>query len=90
MANFLIGEGAFRRAQARDALASYRKAVAIDSTFAIAALRGAQAAAWIHTGDETDAMVRLALSQPSAPGTATSPRVSLHIAQGMPIRPRRT
>ena len=67
VANFLIGEGAFRRAQVRDALAAYRKAVALDSTFAIAALRGAQAAAWIHKGEQADAMVRVAFAQPLSP-----------------------
>lgn len=67
VANFLIAESKFRRTQIREALESYRRAVALDSSFAIAALRGAQAAAWNHRGDEAASMLRVALAQPLAP-----------------------
>ncbi|HYW50704.1 MAG TPA: serine/threonine-protein kinase [Gemmatimonadaceae bacterium] len=67
VANFLIGEAAFRRVHLREALDGYRKAIALDSTFAIAALRGAQAASWNHRGSEAGAMLRVALSQPLPP-----------------------
>ena len=67
VAQFLLGESAFRRVRPRIALAHYRKAILADSTFAIAALRGAQAATWNHRGDEAAAMLRVALAQPLAP-----------------------
>lgn len=67
VANFLIGEAAFRRVHLREALDGYRRAIGLDSTFAIAALRGAQAATWNHRDDEAGAMLRVALSQPLPP-----------------------
>ena len=67
VANFLLGEAAFRRVHLREALDSYRKAIGLDSTFAIAALRGAQAATWNHRDSEAGDMLRVALSQPLAP-----------------------
>ena len=67
VANFLLGEAAFRRVHLREALDSYRKAIGLDSTFAIAALRGAQAATWNHRDSEAGAMLRVALSRPLAP-----------------------
>ena len=48
VAEFLRGEQAYRRARFEDALQRYRAAVAADSGFALAALRGAQAASWSH------------------------------------------
>ena len=67
VAQFLLGESAFRRVRPQVALKHYRKAIEIDSTFAIAALRGAQAASWQHKGDEAEAMLRVALAQPLTP-----------------------
>ncbi|MCC7054402.1 MAG: protein kinase [Gemmatimonadaceae bacterium] len=67
VANFLLGEAAYRRARMPDALAHFRKAVGLDSTFALAALRGAQAASWAHRSTEAASMVRLALAQPLPP-----------------------
>jgi tetratricopeptide (TPR) repeat protein len=46
VASFLRGEQAYRRSQFARALTSFRSAVADDSAFAIAALRGAQTAIW--------------------------------------------
>jgi len=44
--NFLIGERHYRRSQFPSALERYKLAVRADSSFAVAALRGAQAACW--------------------------------------------
>ena len=67
IANFLLGESEFRRVHMREALEHYRKAIGLDSTFATAALRGAQAASWNHRSVEAAGMVRIALAQPLAP-----------------------
>ncbi len=67
VANFLLGESEFRRVHMREALDHYRKAISLDTTFATAALRGAQAASWNHKSIEAAGMVRLALAQPLAP-----------------------
>ena len=67
IANFLLAESAFRRVHLEEALAGYRDAVAVDSTFAVAAIRGAQAASWNHRPDEARSLVSVALSQPLAP-----------------------
>jgi serine/threonine-protein kinase len=74
IAAFLLGESAFRRARSSDALMQYRKAVSLDSTFAIAALRGAQAATWEHRSSESSALIRLALTQPLTPRYAAFAR----------------
>ena len=44
MAEYFLGERSYRRAAFGDALAHFHRAVAIDSSFALAALRGTQAA----------------------------------------------
>ncbi len=67
VAQFLLGESRFRRAQMTEALDHYRRAIALDSTFAFAALRGAQAATWKHRGAEAATMVAVALAQPLPP-----------------------
>jgi serine/threonine protein kinase/tetratricopeptide (TPR) repeat protein len=67
VANFLLGESAFRRVRVEEALAYYRKAVSLDSTFSVAAIRGAQAAAWNHKSSEATALITVALAQPLAP-----------------------
>ena len=67
VANFLVGEGKFRRAQMRAALDAYRVAIGLDSTFAIAALRGVQAAAWSHNSAAGAALLKIALSQSLPP-----------------------
>lgn len=75
VAQFLLGESAFRRVRPGTALEHYRRAILADSTFAIAALRGAQAATWNHRSDEAAAMLHVALAQPLTPRYA-------HFAQG--------
>ncbi len=67
VANFLVGEGKFRRVQMRAALDAYRTAVGLDSTFAIAALRGVQSAAWVHNSAAGAQLLKIALSQPLPP-----------------------
>ncbi len=64
VASFLRGEAAFRRVRLEEAFRQYRDALARDSTFALAAIRGAQAAAWGHRDSEAASMVRLAMSLP--------------------------
>ncbi len=67
VANFLLGESEFRRVHMKDALVHYRKAIGFDSTFAFAALRGAQAATWNDRSDEAASMLTVALAQPLPP-----------------------
>jgi len=68
VAAFLMGEAAFRRVQPREALAQYRRALGLDSTFAQAALRGAQAATWAHQRGDARSLLQAALRRPlSAP-----------------------
>jgi tRNA A-37 threonylcarbamoyl transferase component Bud32/tetratricopeptide (TPR) repeat protein len=59
---FLKGEQAFRSARFREALAYFHDAVAADSGFALAALRGAWAASWNHRLSEAGAFIRVALA----------------------------
>ena len=67
VAHFLLGEASFRRARASEALAHYREAVRLDSTFALAAVRGAQAATWDHRSSEAESLIRRALAQKMSP-----------------------
>jgi len=67
VASFLLGEAAFRRVHLPEALEHYRDAVKADSTFALAAIRGAQAATWNHHSSEADAFITAALRQPMSP-----------------------
>ena len=60
--NFLQGEHEYRRMQFTPALAHYKASVRMDSTFALAALRGAQSADWLSRADEDSALVEIALS----------------------------
>ncbi len=64
MASFLLGEASFRRLALADALGHYREAVRRDSGFALAALRGAQAAGWALRRDEAATLVDVALRRP--------------------------
>jgi tRNA A-37 threonylcarbamoyl transferase component Bud32 len=76
VANFLQGEAAFRRLQLPEALLAYHRAVAADSTFGLAAVRGAQVASWNHRSDDAAALVTVALRQ------ALAPRY-MHFARGL-------
>ena len=67
IASFLQGEAAFRSVRLEEALGHYRDALARDSSFGFAAIRGAQAAAWGHRETEAAAMVQRALSLPLPP-----------------------
>ena len=67
VAHFLLGEASFRRARAAEALTHYREAVRLDSTFALAAVRGAQAATWDHRGSEAESLIRRAVAQKMSP-----------------------
>jgi len=60
VADFLAGEAAFRRARPREALAHFRDAVHADSQFALAAVRGAQAATADHRPGEARVLVERA------------------------------
>jgi tetratricopeptide (TPR) repeat protein len=75
VATFLLGEAGFRRLRLADALAHYREAVRRDSAFALAALRGAQAASWQERAGEAGALVDVALRRPLPPRYA-------HFARG--------
>lgn len=61
VASFLLGERAFRRGRSEAALAHYDAAMAEDSVFVLAAMRGAQAAAWAHRPEDGEALLDLAL-----------------------------
>jgi tetratricopeptide (TPR) repeat protein/tRNA A-37 threonylcarbamoyl transferase component Bud32 len=65
IAAFLLGESAFRRARSAEALTQYRRAISLDSTFAPAAVRGAQAATWEHRASEAASLISMALAQPN-------------------------
>jgi eukaryotic-like serine/threonine-protein kinase len=61
IANFLQGERAYRRMQFGDALAHYRRALAEDSAFAWAALKGAEAANWVDQAPEDAELADIAV-----------------------------
>ena len=67
VAHFLLGEAAFRRVQLPTALAEFRKAIESDSTFGIAAVRGAQVATWNHQSSEAASLIRVAVGQELSP-----------------------
>jgi serine/threonine protein kinase/tetratricopeptide (TPR) repeat protein len=67
VASFLFAESAFRRVHLSDALQGYRDAIRADSTFGLAAIRGAQAATWNHRADEAESFIQSALRQPMSP-----------------------
>ena len=63
VANFLQGERAYRRMQFRAALPHYESVLREDSAFALAALRGAQAANWLSEFGTDVRLAELALKQ---------------------------
>lgn len=75
IASFLLGESEFRRVHHAAALQHYRNAIKADSTFGLAAIRGAQAATWNHRPDEAESFIALALRR------SMSPRY-MHFARG--------
>jgi serine/threonine-protein kinase len=74
IASFLVGEAAFRRVHLEQALAHYRDAVEADSSFGLAAIRGAQAATWNHRSGEAAALIQIAIRQPLPPRYASFAR----------------
>ena len=78
MAAYFSGERAYRSAAFADALEHFRAAVGADSTFALAALRGAAVASWSERPQEALEMARLAVSHESA----LPPRL-IHLAHGL-------
>ena len=62
VASFLLGEGRMRRAQMEAALERYNAALAADSQFTLAAIRGAEAASWQHDGSAARTLITLALA----------------------------
>jgi tetratricopeptide (TPR) repeat protein len=67
VAHFLLGESAFRRARFPVALAEFQKAIEADSTFGLAAVRGAQAATWNHQAGAAATLIRTAVGTRMAP-----------------------
>jgi serine/threonine-protein kinase len=74
VAHFLAGEAAFRRVQLADALAAFQRAVAADSTFALAAVRGAQSASWAHRASDAAALAEVARRHALSPRDAAFAR----------------
>ena len=67
VAHFLLGESAFRRARFPVALAEFQKAIEADSSFGLAAVRGAQAATWNHQAGAAATLIRTAVRTRLAP-----------------------
>jgi len=67
VASYMLGEAAFRRLHVDEALRHFRAAVAADSTFAYAAIRGAQAASWSHRTAEAVELAQTASLYPLPP-----------------------
>jgi serine/threonine-protein kinase len=63
IATFLRGEAGFRRARFAQAVPMYQAAVEADPEFGLAAIRGAQAAAWNDDLEEAGALARVALTR---------------------------
>ena len=63
IANFLQGEREYRRMRFARALDYYRSAVRTDSAFALAALKGAEAANWPQVSTEDEQLINLALER---------------------------
>lgn len=58
---WLHGERLYREARFEDALASFRSAVTVDSTMAMAAVRGAQSARWLYDNEAAAGLIEVAL-----------------------------
>ncbi len=66
VANFLQGEREYRRMQFPTALLHYRSALREDSTFTLAAIRGAYAANWESELEDGAALTEIALRHPES------------------------
>ena len=62
VAAFLLGESSYRSARFDDAFNHYREAVRLDSGFAQAALKGAQAASWKRRSADARQLIAVALA----------------------------
>jgi tetratricopeptide (TPR) repeat protein len=78
MAAYFRGEQAYRSAAFEDALKHFRTAVGSDSSFALAALRGAMVASWAERPMEALEMAQVAVSQ----AAALPPRLA-HLAHAL-------
>jgi tetratricopeptide (TPR) repeat protein len=67
VAQFLAGEAAFRRLKLDEAITRYRAAVDADSTFGLAASRGAAAASWAHRPADGTSFLRVAMAHARTP-----------------------
>jgi serine/threonine-protein kinase len=61
VSEYFLGERDYRRAAMADALEHFRRAVQADSGFGLAAVRGAEAASWLHQELEARTLVAVAL-----------------------------
>ena len=64
VAQFLLAESSVRRARYEEALDHYQGALAEDPTFGLAAIRGAQAASWLHESEEAARLIERAMELP--------------------------
>lgn len=71
IASFLLGEEAYRRGNFTAAVSHYRSALRTDSTFTLAAIRGAQSSSWLTRPDDATDFIRIAQRSPSAPRYAS-------------------
>ncbi len=78
LAAYFRGEQAYRSAAFEDALVHFRTAVQVDSSFALAALRGAMVASWSDRPKEALEMARVAVSREGA-----LPARLNHLAHGL-------
>ena len=78
IANFLQGERAYRESDFLKALPHYHAALAADSQFALAAIKGAQSASWLDEAEETTRLTDIALA-----GRATLPLRFAQFALGL-------
>lgn len=62
IASFLQGEREYRQSRFVEALAQYRRAVEADSSLALGAIKGAQAASWVDLTSEGHALIAVALA----------------------------
>ncbi|MGH7509249.1 MAG: protein kinase domain-containing protein [Gemmatimonadales bacterium] len=74
-AAYLVGDRAYRRGHFREAWTYFDRAVGADSSFAMAAVMGAQAATWAREKEKAVDLLRVALSHQSA----LAPRYSLYL-----------